>query len=964
MTAWTLKKRGTDKKSIQPTLFPRDTKASKRAIFCHPSQKITILTRLFPRALERMNSQEIEHNVKQLFENFSKEEFLFDLLLAYGTSKASVTRLRNGDFNLSKTDGEILYKRKVFFKQEKADKLLSSIESVAKDERILKHQPRFAILTDFKTLAARDLKIGKNLDIAIKDLPSHYAFFLPLAGSEVYHSTNDNEADRNAAYKMAQLYDLLITQNPNVYNSKESVHNLNIFLSRLLFCFFAEDTDIFEGDSIFTKTLYQHTNENGSDTSVFLDRLFEILNTSKTERKKSTSIPAHLLQFPYVNGGLFGGKRFASPTFNTKARTILVELGSLNWKEINPDIFGSMIQAVSDPEERSDLGMHYTSVPNILKLIKPLFLDELYEEFENSKNVPQLRKLINRISKIKFFDPACGSGNFLIIAYKEIRLLEIKILQRIIDLTPNPGFEFTQIQLSQFYGIEIKDFAHEMAILSLWLAEHQMNKVFEEMLFDYGRSKPILPLKQAGKIVQGNATREKWKSICPLGKEDEVYIIGNPPYLGYARQDDAQKLDMDFTFVGIRDYKKLDYIACWFYIASSYIQNSSAKYAFVTTNSLTQGEQVALLWPLILNKNQEISFAHQSFKWTNNAKGNAGVAVVIIGIRNICEAEKHLYNQNIKQAVKNISPYLTNTQNVFIQPRNKSLSRFPQMIKGSSPSDDGNLLLEVQEKEELVSQNPLTQTFLKKYIGAKEFMSNTYRYCLHITTEKEYNEAKKIRKLDERFEKVRTFRLKSDKEATKVKAKTPYLFDEDKHQNGEFILVPQTGSERREYIPVGYFDSSFVPSNATRVIYNAQPWLFGIISSKMHIVWVRAVAGRLKTDMQYSNTLCYNTFPFPEITIKQKENLNLYVFAILDERAKHPEKSMAQLYDPDKMPKGLKQAHEELDRAVEQCYRLQPFTSDTERLEYLFKMYEEMNKRGTLFEKQKKQKKTVTKSKK
>ncbi|MBX9733462.1 MAG: hypothetical protein K2X37_05340, partial [Chitinophagaceae bacterium] len=478
-----------------------------------------------------MNSHEIEQNVKRIIENFSKENFLYDLLLAYGISKTSITRLKSGDFNLSKVEGEILYKKKIFFKQQPADKLLSSIENLAKEERILKHSPRFAVVTDYKNLVAKDLKLGKNLDISIKDLPNHYAFFLPLAGSEVYHTTNDNEADRNAAYKMAQLYDLLITQNPDVYNSKESIHNLNIFLSRLLFCFFAEDTEIFDGDSIFTNTLYQHTNENGSDTHLFLDRLFDRLNTENAK-----GFPAHFTQFPYVNGGLFRDK-IASPVFTAKARKILIELGELNWRDINPDIFGSMIQAVVIPEYRSDLGMHYTSVPNIQKLIKPLFLDALYEEFEICKTIPQLRKLINRIAKIKFFDPACGSGNFLIITYKEIRLLEIKILQRIIDLSPTPAMEFTSIQLSQFYGIELDDFAHEMAILSLWLAEHQMNKVFEEMLFDYGKSKPILPLKQAGKIVQGNATREDWKTVCPIEKDDEVYIVGNPPYLDYARQD-------------------------------------------------------------------------------------------------------------------------------------------------------------------------------------------------------------------------------------------------------------------------------------------------------------------------------------------------------------------------------------------------------------------------------------------
>ncbi|GAB4395941.1 MAG: hypothetical protein OHK0053_07830 [Microscillaceae bacterium] len=363
-----------------------------------------------------MSSHEIEQNVKRIIENFSKENFLYDLLLAYGIPKASITRLKSGDFNLSKVDGEILHKKKVFFKQESTD-LLNAIENLAKEERILKHSPRFALVTDYKNLVAKDLKLGKNLDISIKDLSNHYAFFLPLAGGEVYQSSNDNEADRNAAYKMATLYDELVTKNENVYNSKESIHSLNIFLSRLLFCFFAEDTEIFDDDSIFTNTLHQHTNENGSDTHLFLDRLFDRLNTENAK-----DFPAHFAPFPYVNGGLFRDK-IASPVFTAKARKILIELGELNWRDINPDIFGSMIQAVVIPEYRSDLGMHYTSVPNILKLIKPLFLDELYEEFEKSKNIPQLRKLIKRLAKIKFFDSACGSGNFLIITYKEIRLL-------------------------------------------------------------------------------------------------------------------------------------------------------------------------------------------------------------------------------------------------------------------------------------------------------------------------------------------------------------------------------------------------------------------------------------------------------------------------------------------------------------------------------------------------------------
>jgi len=905
-----------------------------------------------------MNSHEIEHNVKKLFENFSKEEFLFDLLLAYGISKASVTRLRNGDFNLSKLDGEILYKKKVFFKQERADKLLSTIESVAKEERILKHQPRFAILTDFKNLVAKDLRLGKNLDISIEDVPSNYAFFLPLAGSEVYHSTNDNEADRNAAYKMALLYDLLITQNPDVYNSKESVHNLNIFLSRLLFCFFAEDTDIFEGDSIFTNTLYQHTNENGKDTNIFLDRLFERLNSETAK-----DFPAHFAPFPYVNGGLFGGKKFASPVFTAKARKILVELGELNWRDINPDIFGSMIQAVVIPAYRSDLGMHYTSVPNILKLIKPLFLDELYEEFENSKTIPQLRKLVNRISKVKFFDPACGSGNFLIISYKEIRLLEIKILHRIIDLSPSPGLEFTQIQLSQFYGIELDDFAHEMAILSLWLAEHQMNKVFEEMLFDYGRSKPILPLKQAGKIMQGNSARVDWKTICHIGNEDEIYVLGNPPYGGARKQNADQKKDMDIVFHGFTKYRDLDYINIWFLKGAKYIKDKKSKCAFVSTNSICQGQQVPLIWPNIFKEGIEIDFAYPSFKWTNNAKGNAGVTVIIVGLRNISSTPKFLFDLGFKKEAKNINPYLMDYTNIIVAGRRTPLSKFSEMKFGNMPNDGGGLILTEEEKTKMLSESPLANKFVKVLMGSTEFIDGDKRYCLWIEDES-LKEAILIPEIKNRIARTRKHRLESKDAGTNELSKRSHQFRDRSTAKENQLLVPRVSSEVRHYIPCGYFGNDVIISDSAQVVYDAEPLMFAIINSRMHMVWVKAVGGKLETRYRYSKDICYNTFPFPDIIIRQKENLNLYVFAILDERAKHPEKTMAQLYDPDKMPKGLRQAHEELDRAIEQCYRLQPFTSDTERLEYLFKMYEEMSKRGTLFEKQKKQKKTIAKSKK
>lgn len=864
-----------------------------------------------------MNSKEIESNVKQIFEDFSKEEFIYDLLVAYGTSKTSVTRLKKGDFNLSKLDGEILYKKKIFFKEDSANQLLSSIENLSKEDRILKHSPRFAIVTDFETLVAKDLKIGKNLDIALKDLPKYFDFFLPLAGSEVYNTSNDNKADRDAAYKMAQLYDNLINANPDIYNSKENIHGLNIFLSRLLFCFFAEDTEIFNEEGIFTNTLVQHTSDDGSDMHVFLNDLFRRLNT-----KENLHFPAYLACFPYVNGGLFRDS-IDSPVFNFKARKTLIELGELNWKDINPDIFGSMIQAVVLPDYRSDLGMHYTSVENIHKLIRPLFLDSLYEEFEkNFNNAKELRKLILRISKINFFDPACGSGNFLIITYKEIRLLEIKILQRIIDLTQTPTIEFSQIQLSQFYGIEIDDFAHEMAILSLWLAEHQMNKIFEEMLFDYGKSKPILPLKEAGRIVQGNATRKDWNEVCPSTSDNEVYVIGNPPYLGARLQDDEQKKDMAIVFNTVKGYNNMDYISCWFYKAKDFIKDKNAKVAFVTTNSICQGEQVALLWPHILTNKIEIDFAHQSFKWTNNAKGNAGVTVIILGLRNISNANKYLFFDNLRKQVKNINPYLLDYENIIITGRGKPISELPEINFGNMANDDGNLLLSNQEKDELLKHEPKSKILIKRLVGALEFIRSVDKFCLWIEDEqKEF--AYSLPKVAERIEKTQIARMNSKRGSTNELSSVPYKFAEIRHQQTDSIIIPSVSSEKREYIPIGFLNSENIIVAPNFAMYNAQPWHFAIVTSRMHMVWVRAVSGKLETRYRYSAKLCYNTFPFPEISLKQKENLNLYVFAILDERAKYPEKTMAQLYNPDTMPKGLRQAHRELDEAIEKCYRLQ-----------------------------------------
>lgn len=898
-----------------------------------------------------MNTKEIEQNIQNIIDNFSKEEFIYDLLLAYGISKTSITRLKKGDFNLSKNENEVLYKKKIFFKVVASDNLLNTIDTLSKDESILKQEPRFMIITDYKHILAKDLKLNKlPLDVEIEDLPKYFDFFLPLAGSEVYKASNDNEADRNAAYKMAMLYDLLREENPDIYNSKEQIHHLNIFLSRLLFCYFAEDTGIFKEESIFTDTLVQHTNENGSDTHEFLGRLFQRLNTSNTN-----DFVEYLKKFPYVNGDLFKDS-IDIPIFSLKARKLLIELGNLQWKKINPDIFGSMIQAVVIDEYRSDLGMHYTSVPNILKLIKPLFLDELYEEFEKSKeSVKKLQGLITRLTKIKFFDPACGSGNFLIITYKETRLLEIKILQQIIELEQSHLWIDSVISLEQFYGIEIDDFAHEVAILSLWLAEHQMNQYFEEQLEGYTDHKSIIPLKKSGTVIQGNATRLNWKDVCPISKKDEVYIIGNPPYLGARNQDKQQKSDLEFVFQ--TEYKSLDYVSAWFYKGAKYIENFNARFAFVSTNSICQGLLVALTWNRILSEKIEIDFAYQSFKWVNNAKGNAGVTVIIVGLRNKSVKPKFLFINNFRKVARNINAYLLDAQDNYIKNLSKPISCLQPMMKGNAAIDDGNFIFSTEEEANNFKAKYPDQSYLvREYIGSAELIKSNKRYCLWLKDAMS-NDIEINSEILERVKKVKAFREKSPKLQTRRYAEKPNLFMEDRQPSSEYLMIPVVSSEARDYIPIGFLSKEVIANYSSFILPNATAFEFGIIHSRMHNIWVKAVGGKMKTDYRYSNTLCYNTFPFPEITTKQKENLNLYAFSILEERAKYPSKTLAQLYDPNTMPKALKKAHQELDEAIEKCYRLQPFKNDTERLEYLFKMYEVMIKKDTLFQKDKKTRK-------
>lgn len=883
-----------------------------------------------------INPAKIEQDIKLLIDNpIDKSSFIYDFLLAFGTAKSNVARLKTTSINKAEGVGNVEWKSKlIFYHVEKNDELVNTFNRLKLNFSNSKLNPRFIIVTDFKTLYSYDTKHDDTLNIEFKDLTINVDFFFPLAGIEKFEAPEEAKADVKAADKMAKLFELLSFDNP--LNTNEEVHNLNIFLTRLLFCFFAEDTNLFD-NKLFTNSVSAYTNKDGSDTDLYIQRLFAQLNVISNKNDESID----LRKFPYVNGGLFRDN-YPIPKFSPRSRQQLLNCGELDWSEINPDIFGSMIQAVVKTEKRGLLGMHYTSVPNIMKVIKPLFLDALYEEYDKciAKDYKEKQKGLNalllRLERIKIFDPACGSGNFLIIAYKELRKLEMEIIKELGLIT------FSKITLEQFYGIEIDDFAHETALLSLWLAEHQMDILFAK---ECGQFKPPLPLKESGNIVCGNATRLNWKDICPNDNNEEVYVLGNPPYLGARVQEKEQKDDLSYVFSGFNIYKNLDYIACWFYKGYKYILNTNSKCAFVTTNSICQGQQVALLWKEIL-ENVEISFAYNSFKWKNNAKSNAGVSVTIIGLRNFDNAPKYIINDLLKKQVKNINAYLIEADNILIYETTKAISKLPPMKKGNMPNDGGNLILTHEEKDKIISEYNEANILLKKYIGADEYINGTYRWCLWIEN-KDLSFALSIPLIKDRIDKVRLHRLSSvDIGANKLAERAHQFRDLNvTTENKRSIIIPSTSSERRDYIPIGFFDTNTNVSNAVLAIYDAELWLFGVLTSRMHMVWVRAVGGKLEERLRYSAQLCYNTFPFPNITNQQKEIIVDLVDRVMEERSLDITKTLAELYDPEKMPQGLRDAHRELDLYIDSIYRQKPFESDEERLSHLFTMYERMTKK-------------------
>lgn len=875
---------------------------------------------------------DIEKELKQLNSETLPLEIGYNLLKAFGTSDTYIKRYKAGKGNFSTFDG-ILIKKQFAYKPVTTLQLTDELEALKKDDKVAKQNPRIIAVSDGETLLAYDTKERESYENKVDKIWLDFQFFYPLAGVDKFYVAEVAEADIKAAVKMAKLHSEIRRQNE--ISSDTDVHDLNIFMTRLLFCFFAEDTGIFEKD-IFSNYIKQCTQDDGSDLAEALESIFNVMD--KTAR---IDLPNVIKQFPYVNGGLFH-QQISIPQLSYKVRKIILECGELNWGEINPDIFGSMFQGVVTPELRGDFGMHYTSVPNILKLIQPLFLNDLEEAFAKAWDTEkQLNALLIRIAKMKFFDPACGSGNFLIITYKELRKLEIRIWQRIAELTGSHAIPYTNISIMQFYGIEIDSFAHEVAMLSLWLAEHQMNTLFSKAFTNVKID--ALPLKNIDNIREGNACRVDWNEVCPHTPAEEVFVMGNPPYLGARLQSLDQKKDMEIALKNLKGSNNLDYISCWFYKGAQYIKNSKAAYAFVSTNSICQGEQVILIWPSIFDLSLEIFFAHTSFKWTNNASAVAGVTCAIIGVCSVNSKDKYIYTNTLTQKVSLINAYLSTGSNTIVKPRSKSISKFPTLSFGNMANDGGTLLMDKYERDQLLIDYPQSSIIIRKLLGALEFIRGIDKFCLWIDDEhKEL--AYSIEPIKNRIDKCERIRLESDRAATNKLASTPYKFAEVRHKDTNSVIIPPVSSELREYIPMDRLTNDVIISDSAFALYDAEMWLLGILTSKMHMTWVNAVGGRLKTDYRYSASLVYNTFPFPEISLNKRKIIDALAEEVLLTRENHSHKTLAEMYDPDKMPADLRAAHHALDMAVDGCYQSTPFNDDEERLVCLFKLYEKMTK--------------------
>ena len=881
-----------------------------------------------------MNPTEIYDALSEIATKpFSAAEFPFDFALATDAAQAAVAKLRNGSTNKSDLPGGVLFNKKFHFAPALGGLVDVTLDQLKASKKNVSAKPAILIATDGETIAALHPASGESLHCKFTELGDNFGFFLPAAGKERYKAVEENPIDIKATGKLARLYDALIKANPT-WASDARRHEMNQLMMRLIFCLFAEDVGIFP-ENQFSKAIFTHAGDKGEEAREVLIASFRAMNLRKEDR---AGLPAWTHAFEYVNGGLFAGEVDA-PKFDTIAYRYLKEAAALNWREINPDIFGSMIQSVADPDQRAELGMHYTSVPNIMKVIGPLFLDDIDAEIVKAWDKPKaLHKLLQRLENIRVFDPACGSGNFLVVAYRQLREREMRILKRLEELEGAGSLRmFSAIAIKNFYGIEITDFGVETAKLALFIAEYQANAVFAAA---FGRTMAALPLKDAANIVHGNALRLKWEAVCPPPQgEEEVYIAGNPPFLGKAQQDDDQKADMDFVFSGkVKSYRAFDLVAAWFFKASEYVRAYGARSALVATNSICQGASASNLWPEILRHDIEIGFAHRSFKWRNNASANAAVICVIVGLRQKSHDPKRLFEGDVEEAAGNINAYLLNGPLTYIEGRSQNLFGLHEMNFGCMPYDAGNLLMDSAGKAKLLSRAPEAERFVRRFMGSQEVVKGIERHCLWIN-DVDLAEAQKIEPIAERIEATRQARLKMKDKGGVELAERPHQFREHIAPEKHAILVPSVTSEHRPYLPVALVGADVIASNLNQVLYDAPEWCIALIASKMHLVWIGTVCGRLESRFRYSNTLGWNTFPVPKFSEEQLAALSASARKILKTRYSHYPKTIADLYDPDDMPEDLRAVHRENDELLESMYIGRPFRNDTERLEHLFKLY-------------------------
>ncbi|MBH1484890.1 class I SAM-dependent DNA methyltransferase [Stenotrophomonas maltophilia] len=909
-----------------------------------------------------MNAVEIEEAIYELAQApFDSAEFPFQFLAAFGNNEVTLKRLRkvgSGGTNLSDVPGAILQRNHIHLAVCEPGKVRETFEALKASAKNSTYRIKLVLATDGESLEAEYLATGEPLACPYAELAEHFGYFLPFAGITTVQEIKENPIDVRATGRLNKLYVELLTHNPD-WDTDERRSDMNHFMARLIFCFFAEDTDIFHGDSLFTRTVDRMSAPDGSNTDAVLGTLFTAMNL-KSDDRPSAGLHGWALAFPYVNGGLFSGSTEV-PRFTRAARSYLLRIGELNWRQINPDIFGSMIQAVADKEERGSLGMHYTSVPNILKVLNPLFLDDLRSHLESAEdNKTKLLNLRKRMAHIRVFDPACGSGNFLVIAYKEMRKIEAEINRR-----RGEEDRKSEIPINNFRGIELNDFPAEIARLALIIAEFQCDVLYRGQQQALAT---VLPLDSKNWITCGNALRIDWLSVCPptgtevnLQGDDlftapadqseidfeneggETYICGNPPYKGGTEQDAAMKADMQSLFsTQTASWKSLDYVCGWFFKFSLYAAHTKASCAFVTTSSITQGEQVARLWPLVFDQSLRIKFAYVPFKWSNLAANNAGVTVTIIGLSPRSDSTASIYQSDqhgviTRRDVVNINAYLVPARDILVETSTDAICPIGKMTKGNQPADGGHLLLRADEARELVALDARAASFIRPFIGAADTIQGGLRYCLWVEPERA-DEAMEIPAVREHAVRVAAMRSASTKQFTRDCAKTPLAFQQVRQAGNEkVILVPRHSSAARPFLPVSYWDKGAIVADGAFALFDAPIWAFSLLVSRLHLVWIGVVCGKIKTDFRYSSTLGWNTFPVPTLTERNMEDLSNCAAEILLAREAHYPATIADLYD--EMPEVLRQAHERNDEVLERIYIGRRFRNDTERLEKLFDLY-------------------------